>query len=175
MHADPVAQADPVALREELVRRWTMLRAEPDRPDRYELNEFGELIVSPPATTRHQRVERAVALVIEANLGPEAVTEVAVHTDRGIRVPDVVWMTPERWALCKDQSPLETVPDVCVEVVSSNNTREEILMKVGAYLRGGAREAIVVGLKGEVEFFGPGGRLDASALGIRLELPAELF
>ena len=48
-------------------------------------------------------------------------------------------------------------------------------MKVNACLRGGAREAIVVGLKGEVEFFGPKGKLEASALGIRLELPAELF
>jgi len=47
-------------------------------------------------------------------------------------------------------------------------------MKVGAYLRGGAREAIVVGLKGEVEYFCPDGKLDASALGIRLELSVEL-
>lgn len=175
MHADPIAQADPAVLREELVRRWIALSAEPDRPDRYELSEFGELILSPPATTLHQRVERAVARLIEARLGPEAVTEVAVYTDRGIRVPDVVWMAPERWAASKDQTPLETVPDVCVEVVSPGNTRREILMKVEAYLRGGAREVIVVGLKGEVEFFGPGGKLEASALGIRLELPAELF
>jgi hypothetical protein len=40
--------------------------------------------------------------------------------------------------------------------------------------KAGAREAIVVGLKGEVEFFGPHGRLEASALGLKLELPAEL-
>jgi hypothetical protein len=60
-------------------------------------------------------------------------------------------------------------------VLSPSNTREEIQMKVSAYLRGGAREAIVVGLKGQVEFFGPKGKLEASALGIRLELPAELF
>ncbi len=175
MHADPIAQADPAALREALVRRWTGLGAEPDGPDRYELNEFGELILSPPPTTTHQRVGRAVGRLLEAQLGPEAVSEVAVYTDRGIRVPDVVWMAPERWALCKSQTPLQTVPDICVEVVSPGNTREEILMKIGAYLRGGAREAIVVGLKGEVEHFGPAGRLEASALGIRLELPAELF
>ena len=175
MHSDPAIHPDPIALREELVRRWIRLGAGPDSPDRFELNEFGELILSPQPTTAHQRVERAVARLLEAHLGPEAVTEVAVYTDRGIRVPDVVWMAPERWALCNDQTPLQTVPDVCVEVVSPSNTREEILMKVGAYLRGGAREAIVVGLKGEVEFFGPGGRLEASALGIRLELPADLF
>jgi hypothetical protein len=48
-------------------------------------------------------------------------------------------------------------------------------MRVGAYLRGGAREVIVVGLKGEIEVFGPQGRRDTSALGVSLALPAELF
>jgi Uma2 family endonuclease len=108
-------------------------------------------------------------------LGQRATMEVSVYTDRGIRVPDVVWMPAARWLEAKRRDPLPFVPDVCVEVVSPSNTRREILMKVGAYLRGGAREAIVVGLKGEVEFFGPGGTLEASAIGIRLELPAELF
>ena len=174
MHADPIIRADPAALREELVRRWTRLGAEPDNPDRYELDEFGELIVSPRPTTAHQRVdERSPGLLRRIWYGGGS-------RSRCIRIaasgyPDVVWMAPERWALCNDQTPLQTVPDVCVEVVSPSNTREEILMKVGAYLRGGAREAIVVGLKGDVEFFGPGGKLEASALGIRLELPADLF
>jgi hypothetical protein len=48
-------------------------------------------------------------------------------------------------------------------------------MKVGAYLRGGAREVVVIGLKGEVEFFGPEGKRESSALGIALALPADLF
>jgi hypothetical protein len=64
---------------------------------------------------------------------------------------------------------------VCVEVLSPSNTREEIAMKVGAYLRGGAREVIVIGIKGEVELFGPDGKRESSTLGISLALPAELF
>jgi Uma2 family endonuclease len=181
MHADtavrtePSTPADPAVGREELVLLWDARPLEENSPQRYELNQFGEWILSPTPTTRHQRVERAVARLLEAQLGPEAVTEVAVYTDRGIRVPDVAWMAPERWAERKDQTPLESVPDVCVEVLSPGNTREEILMKVNAYLRGGAREAIVIGLKGEVEFFGPGGKLEAGALGLKLELPPELF
>ncbi|MGH6690090.1 MAG: Uma2 family endonuclease, partial [Gammaproteobacteria bacterium] len=67
------------------------------------------------------------------------------------------------------------VPDICVEVLSPSNTREEIAMKVGAYLRGGAREVIVVGLTGEVEFFGTEGKRESSAPGISLALSAELF
>jgi Uma2 family endonuclease len=181
MHADiavrtePSTAADPAVGREELVRLWDARPLEEDSPLRYELNEFGEWIVTPRPTHEHQHVASAVAFQLTTQLGPRAVTEVSVHTDRGIRVPDVVWMPAARWLEVKGQNPLAFVPDICVEVLSPSNTREEIRMKVNAYLRGGAREAIVVGLKGEIDFFGPQGKLEASALGIRLELPADLF
>jgi len=167
--------ADPAVRREELVRRWNELAADPDSPDYFELNEFGELILSPKPTTGHQVVASEVSHQLDAQLGRRAVTEVSVLTDRGVRVPDVVWMPSDRWAERKDQTPLQIVPDVCVEVLSPSNTREEIAMKVGAYLRGGAREVIVVDLKGEVEYFGSEGKRETSALGIRLALPSEMF
>jgi Uma2 family endonuclease len=181
MHADTIAEArpsapaDPPVAREELVRLWNARPFEEDSPVLYELSEFGEWIVTPRPTHEHQHVEFTVAVQLNTQLGPRAVTEVSVLTDRGIRAPDVVWMPAARWLEVKGQNPLPFAPDVCVEVLSPSNTREEIQMKVGAYLRGGAREAIVVGLKGQVEFFGPEGKLEASALGIRLELPADLF
>jgi Uma2 family endonuclease len=161
--------------REELLRRWQELADDPDSPDRYELNELGELILAPKPTNKHQRAAFAVARGLEAQLGPEAATEIAVFTDRGIRVPDVVWMPAARWKGREDESPLSFVPDVCVEVLSPGNSRAEIRMKIGAYLRGGAREVVVAGRKGEVEYFGPEGKREASALGLKLELPAELF
>ncbi|MGH9578170.1 MAG: Uma2 family endonuclease [Terriglobales bacterium] len=181
MHADavvriePSTRADPALAREALLRRWDERQLADDSPDRYELSQFGEWILSPKPSTGHQRVASVVAFQLTTQLGPDAVTEVSVYTDRGIRVPDVVWMPAARWLDAKGQNPLAFVPDVCVEVLSPSNTREEISMKVNAYLRGGAREAIVVGLKGEVDFFGPLGKLELSALGLRLELPAELF
>ena len=176
MHADPaVRDADVSVPRDQLIRRWRALADDPDAPDYFELDQFGELILSPKPTTGHQRVASAIARILTSQCGGEAVTEVSVLTDRGVRIPDVVWMAAERWAACKGQTPLELVPDVCVEVLSPSNTREEIEMKIGAYLRGGASEVIVVGLSGEIEIFGPQGKRDASALGISLSLPPELF
>jgi Uma2 family endonuclease len=181
MHADtavrtePSAPADPAVAREELVRLWDARPLEEDSPDRYELNEFGEWIVTPRPAHEHQQVAAEIVIQIVRQLGPRAVTEVSVFTDRGIRVPDVAWMPAARWLEVKGQNPLALAPDVCVEVLSPRNTREEILMKVNAYLRAGAREAIVVGLKGEIEFFDPQGKLEVSALGVKLELPPELF
>jgi Uma2 family endonuclease len=175
MPADPIIRADPAALREALVRRWNERPYVEDDPNWYELDELGEWIVSPRPTPGHQRVAAVVAFQLSTQLSERAAIQVSVYTDRGIRAPDVVWMPATRWLAAKAQDPLAFVPDVCVEVLSPSNTRREILMKVDGYLSGGAREAIVVGLKGEVEFFGPGGTLEASALGIRLELPEELF
>jgi Uma2 family endonuclease len=181
MHADTAAEtmpptpADPPLAREELVRLWNARPFEEDSPVLYELSEFGEWIVTPRPTHEHQQGAAEIVIQLVRQLGPRAATEVAVITDRGIRAPDVVWMPAARWLEVKGQNPLPFAPDVCVEVLSPSNTRQEIQMKVSAYLRGGAREAIVVGLRGEVEFFGPKGRLEPSALGIRLELPAELF
>ncbi len=181
MQTDTVVLADParhaeLALRGgELARRWDDLAWDRDATDRYEINEYGECVLSPKPTPGHQTVAFEVGYQLTLQLGRGAATEVPVLTDRGVRVPDVVWMPAECWAEHRDYSPLRIVPDVCIEVVSPGNTRAEILMKVGAYLRGGAREAIVVGLKGEVEYFGPDGQRESSALGIRLELPPALF
>jgi len=168
-------QTEIVLDRDELLRRWKALEEDPDSPDRYELTEFGELVLSPKPTNDHQLVASEVLQALGRQLGPRAGMEISVYTDRGIRVPDVVWMPAARWREVKGKSPSPFVPDVCVEVLSPGNSRAEIMMKVGAYLRGGAREAIVVGRKGEVEYFGAEGKREASALGIRLDLPAELF
>ncbi len=167
--------AESALRREELIERWNELAADPESPDRYELNELGELILSPKPTNDHQRVAQAVVRALEARLGPEAGTEISVLTDRGIRVPDAVWMPATRWREVKGKTPFPFVPDVCVEALSPSNSRAEITMKIGAYLRGGAREVIVVGLKGEIEYFGAEGKRETSALGLRLELPPELF
>ncbi|MFN0316944.1 MAG: Uma2 family endonuclease [Burkholderiales bacterium] len=159
----------------DLARRWAMLQAQGDTPDYCELNEFGELIMSPRPTNDHQRVVQAVAFAIREQLGPEVVAEVSVLTDRGVRVPDIAWMPPEKWKNLKGQTPLQIVPDLCLEVLSAGNTREEINMKVGAYLRGGAKEVITVGLNGRIELHGPEGIRDRSVFGLKLELADDLF
>ena len=56
------------------------------------------------------------------------------------RIPDVSYMTAETL----DKQPAEDsflfgAPDLAVEVISPSNTRDEIMQRVGAYLRAGAR------------------------------------
>ena len=149
-----------------LAQRWIELCNDPQSPDYFELNQFGEIILSPRPTTRHQLLASAASYQLREQLGPEAAVEVSVVTDQGVRVPDAVWMPAARWDEAKLATPLPFVPDVCVEILSPGNTREEIAMKKGAYLRGGAREVITVDGKGQVEYFGPEGRREKSVLGL---------
>jgi Uma2 family endonuclease len=167
--------ADLIAAPEALRRRWLALAVDPDAPDHYELNECGEIILTPRPTNDHQRIVHFVARALTAQIGPEAVCEVSVLTDKGVRVPDVVWMPEESWKQMKGHTPLPRVPDICVEVLSPANTREETSMKIGAYLRGGAKEAIIIERDGSCQFHGVEGERELSAFGVRFELPQDLL
>lgn len=155
---------------EVLAARWAELCNDPESPDYFELNQYGEIVLSPRPSTGHQLLAFNVATQIQATLGPQAVTEVGILTDQGIRVPDAIWMAPERWRQANNATPLPIVPDICVEVLSPSNTRAEIEMKKGAYLRGGAREVVIVKVDGSVEFFGPEGQRLASIFGLVFKL-----
>lgn len=154
----------------DLAERWRALCDDPESPEHFEINQFGEVILAPKPTTRHQRRSSQVVIALHAQLGPEAAAEVGVMTDQGVRVPDAVWMPPERWRQANDATPLPFVPDVCVEVLSPGNTRAEIEMKKNAYLRGGAREVIIVLLDGTIEFFGAEGKRQVSGSGLVFKL-----
>ena len=64
--------AEAVLDRAALIRRWQELGADPDTPDNYELNEYGEVIMTPKPTNDHQRIVQEVALALMASLGHRA-------------------------------------------------------------------------------------------------------
>jgi Uma2 family endonuclease len=163
-------------LPEELATRWRELAADPESPDRFELNEYGELILSPAPTNRHELIAFKVATALEQQLGAQASTAVSVSTgSRGVRRPDACWMPAERWKAAQYADPLPFAPDICVEVLSRKNTRAEIAMKTAAYLESGAKEVVIVGTGGEIHYFGPEGERASSTFGLSINLPVELF
>jgi Uma2 family endonuclease len=169
-------QADTLLTPAELATRWRELCADPTSPDLFELNEYGELILSPSPTNKHELVAFKVATALEQQLGPQASTAISVSTaTRGIRRPDACWMPAERWRTAQYADPLPFAPDICVEVLSKKNTQAEISMKTSAYLDSGAKEVIIVGTGGEVQYFGPEGKRERSTFGVRIDLPSELF
>ena len=162
--------------RAELRERWQQLADDPlvaAIPYKVELNEKGAIEVSPP-TTRHAFLQSFVAREL-ARQRPEGTTftECPVETEIGMRIPDVVWASPEFMERHRDEDEFRVGPDLCVEVLSPRNTRAEMAEKVAAYLAAGAREVWVVGDEGVPEIHTSDGRVSVSTLGFELPAPPK--
>ena len=160
----------------ELRRRWQQLAHDPlvaAIPYKVELNEKGAIEVSPP-TTRHAFIQAFVAHELRRQR-PEGTTftECPVETEIGVRVPDVVWASPEFMEQHGAESEFRAGPDLCVEVLSPTNTRAEIGEKIAAYLEAGAREVWIVGDDGVPEIHTSDGRVAVSELGFELRPLAQ--
>ena len=161
---------------EELLQQWTTLAQDEQSPDYYELTEYGELVLSPKPTNRHQRLCTQIAIQLQAQLNGEAAVEPAVFTTTaGIRVPDVVWMPESKWEGADPKHDVLEAPDLVVEVLSPGNRKPEMDHKIHGYLQSGVKEVILVGLNGTLEYVHADGRHPTSLFPLTLALPANLF
>jgi Uma2 family endonuclease len=145
--------------------RWRSLGSVMPQDGRPEMDQFGELFVSPLPTNRHQLLASHVGRQMERQLGGESVSALAINTRIGVRVPDVCWtLQPRRFI----DDPASSAPEICVEVVSPSNTEKWLLEKAAAYLEAGAREVIIVELNGRFRFFDATGERSTSAFGLQL-------
>jgi Uma2 family endonuclease len=158
----------------ELRSRWQRMLQDPmlaDIPGKLELNERGTIELS-PASTRHGILQAFVARELGRLLpNGTTITECAIETDLGVRVPDVTWASPHFMSRHGMASPLPRAPELCIEVLSPSNSAPEIQQKVGAYLAAGAIEVWLVADDGTVEMRSEHGRVAVSSLGIELGAP----
>jgi Uma2 family endonuclease len=164
--------------RTELRRRWRQLADNPvvaAIPCKVELSEKGAIEVSPP-TPRHAFVQGFVIRELTRQR-PEGTTlpEFPVETEIGMRVPDVVWVSPELMERHRNETEFRVAPDLCIEVLSPTNTRIEMAEKTAAYLAAGAKEVWVVDEDGVPEIHTSAGRVTASTLGFELPRPPGDF
>ena len=76
-----------------------------------------------------------------------------------------MWISAEREAeMPLDAPACPLAPEVCVEVLSSSNTAEEMARKRRLYMERGALEVWTVAESGAVAFYDAGGGLGASKL-----------
>lgn len=159
----------------ELVARWEALAQDETTPDRFELTEFGELVLSPLPSNTHQWLSSLLGKLIVARWGGLCIQEFAVLTDIGVRVPDLVWIPEDRMLYFRDASPAEVCPPLAVEVSSPGNRPGELQRKAEAYLRAGAREVLILELDGTMAFLTGDGRSATSSVGLQIEWPAGTF
>lgn len=113
----------------------------------------------------HQSVTQEQIQRLPRKLAPDGRSprEFAITTADGVKVADVIWMSPVRWDKMQDTGdPSTLAPEICVEVMSETNTTEEMAEKRTLYLAAGAEEVWVVSEDREVRFFDEDWDLDGS-------------
>jgi Uma2 family endonuclease len=162
---------------ESLALRWAEVCRDPilrDLPYKIELNAWGKIEMS-PASNRHARLQGALATILQRELPQgEVLTECAIHTEIGVRVPDVAWASKAFLAKHGETTPYPNAPEICVEILSPSNSDAEISAKTAAYLRAGAEEVWHVYETVTVRYFDVSGERPASRYNLRVDLPAPL-
>jgi len=157
--------------REELAVRYRKMCEDPclkNVPGKLELDVWGRLLMTPPATY-HGLLQGRLAHMLKAALGGDVFTEVAIATPAGLFLPDVAWASPAFMRGYQSENPLMRAPEICIEVVSPSNSIKEMTEKRDAYMASGAQEVWLVYLTSKrCEFYGPAGRLPNSAFAVDL-------
>lgn len=156
---------------EAMTALWDALCEDPvlaDLPYKVETNERGQLLMS-PASTPHSLWQALVTRLLfeavgEAGLGGKVLTEAAMLTPQGIKVPDVAWVSEAAWSSRSNATLLLKAPDICVEVMSPSNSDDEMRAKTALYLACGALEVWILDATGRMAFFDRQGERETSAI-----------
>jgi Uma2 family endonuclease len=140
-------------------RRWALV-ADPKwgaMPNKIETD------LSPPADGDHG--DRQAEIVYQLKGWGRVITKCGVSTSAGTKVPDVAWFSPEH-PLVLEAGILaaKPAPEICVEILSLDDTGKEILEKAALYFEAGAREVWICDLEGKVCFLSQSAELSISSL-----------
>lgn len=170
----PSVEAAPLS-HAELCARWRSVLVDAsldDLPEGYrvELDQFGELIVSPRPTNRHQIFATLVCDQLRHKLnGFASAAELSIATAIGVRVPDAFWSadaTP--WAI---DDPALRAPEICVEVASPGKSTTWFARRAEAFIAAGAQEVAIVAADGcSARYFRRDGEHESSRF-VQLSFP----
>jgi Uma2 family endonuclease len=90
--------------------------------------------------------------------GGKTLPECAIKTSKGTKVADVAWATTNTVRKIRDEVECSIAPEICVEVLSSSNTEDEMKEKMDLYFEKGACEVWICE-NGVMRFYGANGKL----------------
>jgi Uma2 family endonuclease len=139
------------------LRRWGEVCADPAMravPGRIETNRFGQVVLMPPPGFTHASLQLGIGFLLKTHMsGGRALTECSVLTSDGVKGVDVAWVSGARAKRSLRDDVLTSAPEICVEVVSPGNTREEMESKRSLYFEAGAEEVWFCDQKGKLNVF----------------------
>ena len=139
------------------LRRWAEVLADPELrkiEGRIETDRHGHVIMSPPAAFIHGSHQSEISHLLRTLMkGGRTVTECPISTRDGVRAADDAWISDERLAEIGENICLTRAPEICVEVLSPDNTRREMDEKKALYFAAGAEEVWFCDKQGRMQFF----------------------
>ena len=148
------------------LERWKQVCADPSlqrRPDRIETNRYGHIVMMPPPGFTHSNLQLEIGHLLKILMsGGRALTECAVLTRDGVKGVDVAYISESRIKRGLKNDVLTIAPEICVEVISPGNTRQELENKRELYFAAGAEEVWFCDQKGALHFFLKGNETSAA-------------
>ncbi len=124
-----------------------------DLPFKIELDELGRIIMS-PVKLYHSMLQSEIEFLLRSLLkSGKPLPECAIKTHKGTKVADVAWVSSETWAKIKTEADASIAPEICVEVISTSNSKKEMTEKRKLYFEAGAKEVWLCNEQGEMQFF----------------------
>ena len=137
--------------------RWDALCADPlwaDIDGKIETDRYGQIIMNYPAEFSHGGKQAdLVSLLKEFAPEGKVTVECPISTSEGVKVAAAIWVSKKRLAKIGGRTALAAAPEICVEVLSPSNTRNEIEEKRRLYFGAGAREVWLCERDGQLRFF----------------------
>lgn len=124
-----------------------------DLPFKIELDELGKVIMS-PVKIYHSILQGEIEFLLRSLLkNGKTLPECAIKTRKGTKVADVAWVSLDVLSKIKDETEASIAPEICVEVISSSNTKKEMAEKRQLYFEAGAIEVWMCNENGDMSFF----------------------
>lgn len=123
-------------------------------PYKVETNQNGQLVLHPRQANHAYTQGDVIALLYEHAEQGRPFPEFPITTDRGVKVPDVVWITADRREEMDQMGdPPTLAPEICIEIMSASNDWEEMHTKRALYRDAGAEEVWIVDADGDIHVF----------------------
>jgi Uma2 family endonuclease len=144
---------------------WQQVCDEPslqDLPFKIELNEFGQVVMS-PASNEHGRYQMRLGTLLTQHIPDgEVIAECSVETSKGVKVADIAWISASFLSRYGYRTPYPQSPEICVEIASPSNSDKELEDKMQLYFQQGAREVWICNSFGNIDFYNAAGLLKSS-------------
>jgi Uma2 family endonuclease len=139
-------------------------------PFKIELNRYGKIEMT-PASNKHGRLQLHIGALLDRKLKQgETLTECSVQTTEGVKVADVAWCSKAFIKLHGYETPYSHAPEICIEIVSPSNSKEEMINKAQLYLQAGAAEVWIIWENGIIDYYDKTGKLELSSYGVNIKL-----